>query len=167
MTSKRWHCVILLAVGAFLAGVNSSAALNGRTVDHLHPDVLSRRALRYNSVKQMDVEERSVLSKIAGAVAKVRPSAHNIANKMWLKFRTNPEVVFKELDLRKTGVKLANNPAFLQWVKYVDMYNAKKGNLWFSENSIFKLLQKSKPEAELVVFFHSLQQVRRMSNFAD
>ncbi|EEY61581.1 secreted RxLR effector peptide protein, putative [Phytophthora infestans T30-4] len=107
----RFHCTILLAILAFLDST-CRAALSSPTMERLNVAgnnaALSRRFLRStgSNIGGMAAEERSALSKIAGGVAKISPSGHDIANKMWLKLRTNPEVVFKELKLGKTGVKL-------------------------------------------------------------
>ncbi|KAJ8548678.1 hypothetical protein ON010_g10993 [Phytophthora cinnamomi] len=107
-----------------------------------------------------DDEERGGvpgLSTLAGLLSKAGPSAENLANKIWLSARTNPKQVFNSLHLADAGVKLEDNPTVLQWLKYVEMYRAKKsGHGWHDSDVYFLLLQATNSEAEVAKLFQSL-----------
>ncbi|KAG6616854.1 Avirulence (Avh) protein [Phytophthora cinnamomi] len=85
------------------------------------------------------------------------PSAENLANKVWLRDRTNPKQVFNSLHLANAGVKLEDNPTVLQWLKYVKMYRAKKwGHGWHDGEVYVFLLKTTDSEAEEAKLSQSL-----------
>ncbi|KAE8878509.1 hypothetical protein PF005_g15304 [Phytophthora fragariae] len=121
---------------------------------------LTNRALRTDGSKNEERGGFPGMSKFAGLLSKAGPSK-NIANKLWLRSQTNPTKVFNALRLGEAGVKLDDNPAVLQWLKYVDMYGAKKGNKQLSlvnRDVYVALLKSSKTEADVAKLFQSLKQ---------
>lgn len=99
---------------------------------------------------------------------KIRPSSPNVANQKCLKSQTDPSDVFKTLRLGEASVtRLDDNPKFLQWLEYVDLYRAKLGKHWFSDLDVFNLLKKTTPEAELAALLQSIKQVPGMKKSAD
>ncbi|POM64461.1 Secreted RxLR effector peptide protein [Phytophthora palmivora] len=87
--------------------------------------------------------------------------------KLLLKLDTPPKNLFNRLRLEDPGIKLGDNPVFLQWLQYVIKFQAKKGEDAFSNGQLYDLLQNIKTESELVNFFHSLRRKPNMKNLAD
>ncbi|KAE8960512.1 hypothetical protein PR001_g30361 [Phytophthora rubi] len=164
----RFHVVLLwLAVVAFVLHAEASAIIQSApdAADLMLFDAdkdveFTKRALRTDGSKNEERGGFPGMSKFAGLLSKVGPSK-NIANKLWLRSQTNPTKVFNYLRLGEAGVKLDDNPAVLQWLKYVDMYGAKKGNEQLSlvnRDVYVTLLKSSKTEADVAKLFHSLKQ---------
>ncbi|KAJ8554738.1 hypothetical protein ON010_g9745 [Phytophthora cinnamomi] len=113
-----------------------------------------KRALRISDEERGGVPGVSTL---AGLLSKAGPSAENLANKVWLRDRTNPKQVFNSLHLANAGVKLEDNPTVLQWLKYVKMYRAKKwGHGWHDGEVYVFLLKTTDSEAEEAKLSQSL-----------
>lgn len=109
-----------------------------------------------------------MLPKIAEQAAKILPSSFNLANKVWLKSLTDPRDVFKTLRLGEASLtRLDDNPKFLQWLKYVTMYRAKREGPWFTDISALNLLRTTTPDAELVVLLQSIKLVSNMKKSAE
>ncbi|KAG6951305.1 hypothetical protein JG687_00013709 [Phytophthora cactorum] len=92
----------------------------------------------------------------------------DLAYKLALKNDMNPTDLFLHLRVVKTDGELQGNPKFIRWLQYAMKYRAKRGGEFrFSDEEIFDLLTKTKPEAELVVLFQSLRQVPGMKTLAE
>ncbi|OWY96336.1 RxLR effector protein [Phytophthora megakarya] len=126
-------------------------------------ETFTSRYLRHyetaNVVNKDDTEERVGLSDLSTSVG-------NLVNKAFLKLDMNPSGLFAMLNLAHARVKLDNNARFIQWFQYVLRYRQKELR-WFDDDKIFKLLQKSKSEDDLVTLFHNLRQVPELKNLAD
>ncbi|KAE8972609.1 hypothetical protein PR003_g26925 [Phytophthora rubi] len=119
----------------------------------------TKRALRSDGAKNEERGGFPGVSKFAGLLSKAGPSSQNLANKVWLRARTDPRKVFNALHLEEAGLKLDDNPTVLQWLKYVDMYWAKhKSNKFIDGDVYVMLLQSSKSEADVAKLFQSLKQ---------
>ncbi|EGZ21190.1 hypothetical protein PHYSODRAFT_285571 [Phytophthora sojae] len=133
---------------------------------------LQRRVLKSKDADNVDTKgdiERAYipgLSPIAGAVSKISPSAQKLANKLWLQSKTDPELVFNVLHLGEAAAKLDNNPRFLLWLKYVDMYANLKFRS-FSDHQIVVLLRKSHSDEKLVTLSQSLRRIPARKNLAE
>ncbi|EGZ21213.1 hypothetical protein PHYSODRAFT_285572 [Phytophthora sojae] len=141
------------------------------TIRHSDPN-LDRRMLKTNDADKAgsnyDVERAYIpgLSPIVGALSKISPSAQELANKVWLKSRTNPALVFNMLRFGEAATKLDDNPRFLLWLNYVDMYR-KLELRSFSDEKIIHLLLKFQSEARLVSLSLSLREIPARKNLAD
>ncbi|KAE8959998.1 hypothetical protein PR003_g22398 [Phytophthora rubi] len=62
------------------------------------------------------------------------------------------------LHLGKAGVTLDDNPRFLLWLNYVDMYSGLRYRS-FSDDQVLQLLQKSNSDEQLVALLQSLRKV--------
>lgn len=91
----------------------------------------------------------------------------SVANWLWLQSKTSPKDVWNALHLGETAAtRLDDNPKFWQWLEYVNMFRAKKGNHWFSDGDVFEILAKTTPQADLAVIFQALRAVPGMKNAA-
>ncbi|POM69596.1 Secreted RxLR effector peptide protein [Phytophthora palmivora] len=118
------------------------------------------RSLRSTSVANEDEdEERIGISDLSKIAEKLPLDA--------LKLGMNPKDVFTRLHFAEAGVKLDDNLEFIEWLHYISLYKASKGQTAFSDRTLFELLRQSKSEEELVTLFHSLRQIPAMKNIAD
>ncbi|OWZ03247.1 Avirulence (Avh) protein [Phytophthora megakarya] len=108
----------------------------------------------------------SGLSKITELMSKIT-LAQSLENKLWLSFQTNPKKVFKLLRLGESAGKLDDNLTFFQWLNYVNMYRDKKGEDYFSDYGLFKLLKDSRPETELLTVLQSMKRIPDMKTRAE
>ncbi|EGZ21131.1 hypothetical protein PHYSODRAFT_495596, partial [Phytophthora sojae] len=107
------------------------------------------------------------LSKLAEMTLK-QNRFHNLENWLWLRTQADPRKVFKFLLLGEAGVKLENNPKFIQWIKYVKLYQADQGVHRFTASDIFyTLLASKRTEEEVAVLFASLKKIPGLKKLAE
>ncbi|KAE8990262.1 hypothetical protein PR002_g21204 [Phytophthora rubi] len=113
---------------------------------------IHEKALRTDGAKNEERVGFPGISKFTGLFSKAKPSPQNLELK-------DPTKVFNELRLGKAGLKLDDNPAVLEWLRYVDMYWAKNKYSRFIDADVYvMLLQSSKSEADVAKLFLSLRQ---------
>ncbi|KAF4043123.1 RXLR domain-containing protein WY [Phytophthora infestans] len=87
------------------------------------------------------------------------PSSHRAVNEAWLNSRETPQHVFQIL--RLGDASLDNNPLFIQWLRYIELYAARVGGNSYSD--IYFVLKNAKPVNE-VRFGTILQSLKETSD---
>ncbi|POM78226.1 Secreted RxLR effector peptide protein [Phytophthora palmivora] len=122
--------------------------------------------LKTNSADELTTLFQS-LNKTPG-LTQLAASMQKLLSGSWvsksLRKMENPEDVYKMLQLESAGAKLGDTPMFPQWLKYVEMYRARKG---YSDWNMLHLFLKTMPEGDAVKLVHWLRQVPGMKNDAD
>lgn len=63
--------------------------------------------------------------------------------------------------------RLNDNPKFIQWLDYVELYRSKWGKRWFTDLEVFNFLRQTTPGAELAAVLQSIRLVPGMKKSAE
>ncbi|EGZ21186.1 hypothetical protein PHYSODRAFT_313506 [Phytophthora sojae] len=141
-------CGVLLLFVAFLANFGVTLAL----------DQASRGVSRLRSLTA-DTETNDDEERAGNPVLRVR---------LWLQSLTDPRDVFKALCLGEASMaRLNDNPKFIQWLDYVELYRSKWGKRWFTDLEVFNFLRQTTPGAELAAVLQSIRLVPGMKKSAE
>ncbi|POM69177.1 Secreted RxLR effector peptide protein [Phytophthora palmivora] len=90
-------------------------------------------------------------------------SSHRLMNDVWLKSRETPKEVFNILGLR--NVELENNPLFIQWLRYTQLY---RSNTAFSDLQALTFLKEEQTllGARLGVILQSMKGIPDINHLA-
>ncbi|KAE9075934.1 hypothetical protein PF010_g24109 [Phytophthora fragariae] len=155
----RLHFVLLwLAVVTFALRAEASATIQSApdAADLLlfgadKDGEFTKRALRTDGAKNEEKGGFPGISKFTGLFSKTRGSPLKLEP-------MDPRKFFNELRLGEAGLKLDDNPAVLEWLKYVDMHWAKhKSNKFIDGDVYLMLLQSSRSEVDVAKLFQSLK----------
>ncbi|OWZ08754.1 RxLR effector protein [Phytophthora megakarya] len=89
-----------------------------------------------------------------------------VVNKL-AKLKTNPKKAYKMLHLGKTIGKLDDNPTFLPWLQYINLYRNKWGDHTFPDDALLGLLKDTRPEDEVVALLQWMKHVPGMKTRAE
>ncbi|KAL3663576.1 hypothetical protein V7S43_011463 [Phytophthora oleae] len=88
----------------------------------------------------------------------------------WALLRTGvtPTALIKDVRVAETGVKLAREKFFLQWLRFVKKYRLKHGEFSFADSDMLTALRKIMPDdGQLVSLLQSLRKTADMKSHAN
>ncbi|OWZ07909.1 RxLR effector protein [Phytophthora megakarya] len=141
--------------------------------DGLKRRLRSDDGLTVDEIDNEDINEDrggiSELPKIGDIMSKILPRLEPtpaVINKL-SKVETNPKKAYEMLRLGKDVGKLEDNPTFVPWLQYIKMYRNKRGEYYFSDDSLLTLLKETRPEREVVELLQWMKQVPGMKIHAE
>ncbi|OWZ21888.1 RxLR effector protein [Phytophthora megakarya] len=135
--------------------VGVEAAQKNKTFDAVHEKT------------NVNEEERATAYKWSSTLADWKSKLFPSPLEKWIKAQVHPTDLYATLRLAETSTNLEHASNFNLWLKYVDMYRAKKGNSWFWDSEMVGLFRNTMPDDDVVRLIHILRQNPGMKDHAD